>query len=103
MMCESQINSFEKNRPLVIPAAEAYSITKSAVSGRVIEEIQAINEAIKAAAEDGSYGINLDLLSSKAEKLLEEAGYKVLRSFMKNKYIINIQWKDGFRNDKKRS
>ena len=92
-----------KKEPMVIPAAEAYNITKSAVSGRVIEEIQAINEAIKAAAEDGSYGINLDLLSSEAEKLLEEAGYKVLRPFMENEYIINIQWKDGFRDDEKRS
>lgn len=96
-MCEGQINSFEKNRPLVIPAKEAYNITKSSVSGRVTDEIQTINEAIKAAAEDGSYGIHLDLLSSEAEELLEEAGYKVLRSFIQNEQCVSIQWKEGFR------
>ena len=46
-MCEGQINSFERNRPMVIPAIEAYNITKSSVSDRVIEEIQKINEAIR--------------------------------------------------------
>lgn len=102
-MCESQMNSFEKNRPMVIPAIEAYNITKSAVSGRVIEEMQKINEAIRTAAEGGSYGINLDLLSSEAEKLLEDAGYKVLRSFARNEQAISIQWKERFRDDQKRS
>lgn len=92
-MCESQINSFEKNKPMVIPATEAYNITKSAVSGRVIDEIQTINEAIRTAAADGSYGINLDMLSSEAEELLEDAGYKVLRSFVRNEGSISIQWR----------
>ena len=98
-MCESvQLNnSFEKNKPLVIPAIEAYNITKSAVSDRVTSEIEKLNEAIMTAAEDGSYGINVDLLSSEAEKLLEEAGYKVVRSFDMNEHLINIQWKNGFR------
>lgn len=98
MMCESKIiQSQENDRPTVIPAIEAYNITKSAVSGRVIEEIQTINEAIRTAAEDGSYGINLDMLSSEAEKLLEDAGYKVTRSSIQNGQIINIQWKEGFK------
>lgn len=98
-MCESQMNSFEKNGPMVIPAIEAYNVTKSAVSGRVIEEMQTINEAIMTAAEDGSYGINLDALSSEAEELLEDAGYKVLRSFTKNdNTIISIQWR-GIKDD----
>lgn len=92
-MCESQVNSFEKNKPMVIPATEAYNITKSAVSGRVIEEIQTINEAIKTAAADGSYGINLELLSSEAEKLLEDAGYKVHRSDFMNEHSVSIQWR----------
>lgn len=102
-MCESQMNSFKKNKPMVIPAVEAYNITKSAVSGRVVEEMQTINEAIRTAAEGGSYGINLDLLSSEAEKLLEDSGYKVLRSFIQNEQSISIQWKEGFRDDQKRS
>lgn len=98
-MCESQMNSFEKKKePMVISAKEAYKITKSAVSGRVIEEMQTINEAIRTAAQDGSYGINLDQLSSEAEELLEDAGYKVLRSFARNEEAINIQWR-GFRDD----
>ena len=96
-MCESQINSFEKDKPLVIPAIEAYNITKSVVSDRVVEEIQTINEAIRTAAEGGSYGITLDMLSSEAEELLEDAGYKVLRSFVRNDQSISIQWKEGFR------
>ena len=98
-MCESQMNSFEKNRPLVIPAKEAYNITKSAVSGRVIEEMRTINEAIRTAAEGGSYGIDLDMLSSEAEELLEDAGYKVLRSFIRNEDSISIEWKERFKDD----
>lgn len=98
-MCESQMNSFEKNRPLVIPAKEAYNITKIAVSGRVIEEMRTINDAIRTAAESGSYGIDLDMLSSEAKELLEDAGYKVLRSFARNDEAISIQWKEGFRDD----
>lgn len=97
-MCENQINSFEKKEPMVISAKEAYKITKSAVSGRVIEEMQTINEAIRTAAEDGSYGINLDMLSSEAEELLEDSGYKVLRSFAKNEEVISVQWR-GCRDD----
>ena len=97
-MCENKIiQSQEKDRPLVIPAIEAYNITKSSVSGRVIEEIQKINEAIRTAAEGGSYGINLDMLSSEAAELLEDAGYKVLRSFIRNEQCISIQWKEGFK------
>lgn len=102
-MCESQINSFEKNRPMVIPAIEAYKMTKSAVSDRVIEEIQKINEAIRTAAEDGSYSIKLDLLSSEAKKILEDAGYKVIVSLVQNEQGITIKWKEAFRDDQKRS
>lgn len=102
-MCENQMNSFEKNRPLVIPATEAYEITKSIVSDRVIEEIERINEEIKTAAGSGSYGITLDMLSSEAEELLEDAGYKVLRSLVRNDQSISIQWKEKFRDDQKRS
>ena len=88
------------NRPLVIPAAEAYEITKSIVSDRVIKETQTINEKIKTAAENGSYGITLDRLSSEAEELLEDAGYKVLRSFVRNDdESISIQWRERFRDD----
>ena len=65
----------------------------------VEKEIETINEAIKTAAEDGSYGINLDMLSSEAEGILKDAGYKVIRSFMQNEHLINIQWKEGFRDD----
>lgn len=98
-MYESKIiQSSEKDGPIVISAKEAYKITKSAVSGRVIEEMQTINEAIRTAAEDGSYGINLDQLSSEAEELLEDAGYKVLRSFVKNEEGISVQWR-GCRDD----
>ena len=96
-MCESQINSFEKNRPLVIPATEAYEMTKSAVSGRVIVEMQTINETIKTAAADGSYGINLPMLSSEAQELLEEAGYYVHRSDFMNEHSVNIMWKEKVR------
>lgn len=102
-MCENQINSFEKNRPLVIPAAEAYEITKSIVSDRVIGEIQTINKEIRTAAESGSYGITLDMLSSEAEELLEDAGYKVLRSLVRNDQSISVQWKEKFKDDQKRS
>lgn len=92
-MCESQIDSFEKNRPMIIPATEAYNITKSAVSDRVVEEIRTINEAIRTAAVDGSYGINLDMLSSEAAELLEDAGYKVHRSHFMNEHSVSIQWR----------
>lgn len=99
-MCESKIiQSSEKDRPMVISAKEAYKITKSAVSGRVIEEMQTINEAIRTAAEDGAYGINLDQLSSEAQELLKDAGYKVIRSLVQNEGHISIQWKEGFRDD----
>lgn len=93
-MCENQINSFEKNRPIVISAKEALKITKSSVSGRVEEEMLSIDKLIREAAEDGSYGINIPLLSKEAEDILKSLEYKVTRTFIRNEQEVNISWEN---------
>lgn len=81
---------------VVIPSAsEANKMTNNVINNCAIQQLEEISNLIKDAIKNGYFSISKDgYLKSKAQKKLEELGYKVETGGQYNNSYYTISWED---------